>query len=509
MNRNEKVLAGLFIGLKLLLPFLLSDGAFGLHRDEYLYYEQGRHLDWGFLENPPLLGILAAISRALGGSLLVIRMWPALLGAATLVLLFRLVKGFGGGLYAIGLAGIAYLLSVYLRIHILFQPTILEIFFWTAACCCLQQYLLSGQRRDLYGLALLLALSWWSKYSVLFFIVALFGALLLTKQRRLLLQRDFWLAASLGAVLVLPNILWQWQHHWPLAQHMSELRQTQLKYLSKTGFLSEQLKMFVPGVLLLFGGLYALLRDERFRVLGVLYIGVILLLLLGSAKGYYSVGIYPLLLAAGAAWLERVVRPVVLRAALPLLMIVAGFPMPFLLLPVQPPAAMAQFNKRWELADKGVLKWEDQKSHLLQQDYADMIGWEEVARKTNNYFDALPASMRDSTVVYARNYGYAGSLLYFAHDSTFSRRVICDNGSFLLWIPDRLRYRHLLFVGESAPRPGDEVFDHFQTVRRIDSCTNPLSRQYGTQILFFENADTAAFPLAERGLRRMKAAFGE
>ncbi|RYY62179.1 MAG: glycosyl transferase, partial [Chitinophagaceae bacterium] len=139
MNRNEKWLAGALIAIKLLLPFLLSSNAFGLHRDEYLYFEQGRHLDWGFLENPPLLGLLARISAALGGSLFVIRLWPALFGAATLWLLFRLVKGFGGGFYALLVAGIGYLLSVFLRIHILFQPTIIDVFFWTAACLYLQR----------------------------------------------------------------------------------------------------------------------------------------------------------------------------------------------------------------------------------------------------------------------------------------------------------------------------------------------------------------------------------
>ncbi|RYD89500.1 MAG: hypothetical protein EOP50_17440, partial [Sphingobacteriales bacterium] len=398
--------------------------------------------------------------------------------------------------------------SVFLRTHILFQPTILEVFFWTLACVLLQRYLLKQQQRDLYLLSATLALAWWSKYSVLFFIAALFLALLATKERRLLKERAFWLAVGLGFVLVLPNVLWQYMHHWPLAQHMEELRATQLKYISKAGFLSEQLKMFVPAVPLLFGGLYGLLRNERFRALGYLYIGVIVLLLLGSAKGYYSLGIYPMLLAAGAAWMERNLRPVVLRVTLPVVMILAATPMPFLLLPVQAPAEMARFNQRWDLAGKGILKWEDQQNHPLQQDFADMLGWDELAQKAYAYYDALPSPLRDSTLIYARNYGYAGSLIYHVKDTSFTRHVISDNGTFLLWIPDRLRYRHLLFVGESAPERGDEVFDHFAEVIRVDSCTNPYSRQYGSPILFFKDADTTAFRLAERGLRAEKAKFG-
>ncbi|RYY83585.1 MAG: glycosyltransferase family 39 protein [Chitinophagaceae bacterium] len=508
MNRNEKLLTGFFLLLKLLLPFFLINSAFGLHRDEYLYYEQGDHLDWGFLENPSLLGVLAKVSRLLGGSLFVIRFWPALLGAATLWLAFRIVKGFGGGIYALLLAGTGYFLSVFLRIHILFQPTVLEVFFWTTACFFLQRYLLKQNRSDLYALALTLALSWWSKYSVLFFVAALFLSLLLTPQRRLFLKRDFWLAAGIGLVLIVPNLLWQWRHNWPLAHHMAELRDTQLKYLSRSDFLKEQLLMFLPAAILNITGLIALLRQERFRVLGLLYLFIIGLLLLGSAKGYYSVGIYPMLIAAGAAWMERVLKTVVLRVALPLAMIVIGIPLPFLMWPLQAPAEMARFNERWELADKGVLKWEDQQNHPLQQDFADMLGWDELARKAYDYYDALPSPLRDSTLVYARNYGYAGSLIYHNKDTSFRNHVISDNGTFLLWIPDTLRYRHLLFVGESAPGPGDEVFEHFETISRVDSCTNKYSRQYGSVILFFQNADTAAFRLADRGLRAMKAEFG-
>lgn len=507
MNRNEKLLAFFFIALKLALPFFLLDPSFGLHRDEYLYYEQGRHMDWGFLENPPLLGVLAAISRLLGGGFFAIRMWPAFAGAATIWLLFKMVKGFGGGLYALLLAGIGFGLSVYLRIHILFQPTFLEIFFWTAACFFLQRYLLQGQRRHLAAVALMLALGWWSKYSVLFFGAALFGALLLTPHRKLLLRRDLWMAVGLGAVLVLPNIFWQWRHNWPLAHHMAELRETQLKYISRGNFLKEQLAMFIPATLLTFGGLYALLRGGRFRLLGWLYIGIIALLLLGSAKGYYSVGIYPMLLAAGAAWLERSLRSVVLRTTLAVVMVVAGIPMPFLMWPMHAPAQMAAFNQRWDLAGKGALKWEDQQNHLLQQDFADMLGWDELAQKTGTFYQSLPKSVRDSTLIYGRNYGYAGSLIYHSADTAFRNRVISDNGTFLLWIPDSLPYRHLLFVGESAPEPGDEVFEHFRSIRRVDACINPYSRQYGSVILFFEQADTAAFRIAARDIRSQKNEF--
>jgi hypothetical protein len=508
MNRNEKLLWVFLILLKLLVPLLIPAGSFELHRDEYLYYAQGQHLAGGFLENPPFIGVLAWLSSLFGGGTFWIRFWPDLFGAATLWYALRLAKGFGGGLYAQLMAGIGFLLSAFLRIHLLFQPNFLDIFFWTAASFYVQRYLLFQKRRDLFVIAITLALGWWSKNSVLFYGAALFIALLLSAQRRWLLRRDLWLAAGLGLLLVLPNVLWQYRHNWPLAQHMAELRETQLRHLSKTDFLREQFLMFVPSFIFCMGGLCWLLRSGRFRIFGWLYLGVIILLLLGSGKGYYALGIYPMLLAAGGTWLEQILRRTVfLRVAVAAVVILLGAPMIFLLLPLQAPEEMAAFNRRWDFQKLGILRWEDLHDHPLQQDFADMLGWKELAKKTYDFYDALPAPIQDSTVIYARNYGFAGSLLYYVKDAGFRRKLICDNGSFLLWIPGKLPYRHLLFVGEEAPPKGDAVFEHFETIQPVDSCTNRLSRQSGSQVIFFQNADTAAFRMAERGLREMKARF--
>jgi len=85
--------------------------------------------------------------------------------------------------------------------------------------------------------------------------------------------------------------------------------------------------------------------------------------------------------------------------------------------------------------------------------------------------------------------------------------VISDNGTFLLWIPKTLNYQNLLFVGSHMPGKDDEVFQHFKTVRVMDSITNPLSRQYGDKIILFEQADSVAFNLANMGLEEMKKQF--
>ena len=64
---KEKILLRSMVLLKLALPFILVHSAYELHRDEFLYLEQSRHLSLGYLENPPMIALLAFISNIFGG----------------------------------------------------------------------------------------------------------------------------------------------------------------------------------------------------------------------------------------------------------------------------------------------------------------------------------------------------------------------------------------------------------------------------------------------------------
>jgi hypothetical protein len=175
-----------------------------------------------------------------------------------------------------------------------------------------------------------------------------------------------------------------------------------------------------------------------------------------------------------------------------------------MLLPIWKPEKLAAFYEKIGIEHK----WEDQKNHPLPQDFADMLGWRELTEKAEKIFKTgLPVAVRDSTIIYCRNYGQAGSLKFYGVSSDFKDRVISDNGSFLLWIPDSLRFRHLLFIGSRMPDKDDEVFQHFESYIVMDSVSNPLSRQFGNKIILFENADEQANKLASEGLIEMKKKF--
>jgi 4-amino-4-deoxy-L-arabinose transferase-like glycosyltransferase len=506
MRNNSNAILFTLAALKFALPFLLQHGAYELHRDEYLYYAQGQHLDFGFLENPPLIGLLGYISSMFGGSPFWIKFWPALFGAATLLITARMAKELGGGAFAQTVAALSILFSAYLRIHFLFQPNFLEIFFWTLAAYYLIRYINTGQNKSIYFFSLALSLGWWSKYSVLFFAAAFFIALLLSPQRKMLAAKHFWLAVVLGVIAILPNIIWQYAHNWPLAHHMAELRETQLQYNNKSDFLKEQVLMLFPVLFVWLGGLFWLLRQPRCRIIAFIYLGVILLLMLGSGKGYYALGAYPMLLAAGGVWIERmgVLKSWVRYAAVGVILLLAT-PFVPLLLPMQPPHQMAKSNKAWGIEKLGLLKWEDQQNHLLQQDFADMLGWKELTQKAEAVFNSLPTFSKPHTWIICGSYGHAGALQYYAQQANFKKRVITGNGSFLLWMPQPLQFENIIFIDNEPPE--NLLFQHFEKASVMDSVTNPFSRQYGDKIMLYQHAQPEAIRIANESVKKMKATF--
>ena len=132
---------------------------------------------------------------------------------------------------------------------------------------------------------------------------------------------------------------------------------------------------------------------------------------------------------------------------------------------------------------------------------------ERIDRKIRKVFNSLPDSVKNNSIIYCRNYGQAGSLKFYSKDKNFKTKVISDNGSFLLWIPEHLIMKNLLFIGRQMPDKDDEVFQHFEKVTVIDSVTNPYSRQLGNKIIFFERIDSTGLRLAIDGLKEEKKRF--
>src|SRR5438034_11688980 len=161
-NRNystDSVLIAVF-SMAALLVHLLTNGRYGYFRDELYYIACGRHLAFGYVDQPPLSILLLRVSRLLlGDSLFAIRLLPALAGAAIVALTGIIAREIGGRVWAVALACAATLSALfYLAVGNFFSMNAFEPLFWMGAVYLLVRIINGGSPTLWLWLGVLLGL---------------------------------------------------------------------------------------------------------------------------------------------------------------------------------------------------------------------------------------------------------------------------------------------------------------------------------------------------------------
>lgn len=415
LKKDYIILASLVV-LKFVLHYLLIGSMYDLHRDEYLHLDQAHHLAWGFQSVPPLTSWISCIIFWLGGSVFWVKFFPGLFGALTMVVVWEAIQELGGDLYAKVLGATCVLFSVILRINLLYQPNSLDILCWTGFYFLLIRYIKSGNPRWIYACAVVFALGFLNKYNIVFLAAGLLPAILLTPQRSIFLNRYVYLAALIALVIVAPNLIWQYRNNFPVIVHLKELSDRQLVNVDRIGFIKSQVLFFIGSIVVISAALYALRSHRPFRsyrlfIWSLLFtLGIFLFL---RAKDYYAIGIYPIYLAFGSVYISNILqggwrkylRGVVV--ALPLLLFIPISSIAFL---DKSPEYIIEHEERFRRI--GLLRWEDGKEHTLPQDYADMLGWKELAQTVDKVYHTLGDSAH--VLILCDNYGEAGAINYYS-----------------------------------------------------------------------------------------------
>lgn len=512
MNIRTNRILYLLALIKFILPFFLQHPIYEPHRDEMLYLAEGNHMAWGYMEVPPLLSVFAWLTNLFGGGMFWMKCWPSLFGALNYLVVGKIILSLGGKSFAVFMAFISFILSGYLRVHFLFQPNFLEIFFWTCMSYSLIRYVQTYENWWLYLFGLSAGLGMMSKYSVSFFILSLLGGLLLTRQRKIFTNRHFYLAGLLAIFLFLPNLIWQGIHHFPVIHHMQELEETQLQYISPASFLADQLIILFPSTFIWLVGLWMVsfsVKGREYRFLAWAYLLVIVLLLLGKGKNYYALGVYPCLLGFGSWQLEKFTeqRFKLLRWTLVILPLLLAYYLIPVALPVARPEKLAAFYERIHIKKIGVLKWEDLEDHPLPQDFSDMLGWEEMAKKMSAAYQTLDSNEKKHTVLFCDNYGMAGAVNYYGKKYGLPA-AYSDNASFLYWLPDKPITNLVLLTDDQKEMEHAFVKD-FSSAVLYDSITNPYARERGDLILILKGANEQFNKMFREKIVKKKAEWND
>jgi Dolichyl-phosphate-mannose-protein mannosyltransferase len=377
-------------GLLVVIELAFASG-YGYHRDELYFREAGRHLAWGFVDQPPLTPLLGRLSTLVfGDTLRGLRVVPALLLGAIVVVGALVARELGGDRRAqvFSAAAIAGSGGILFLGHQLTTPLV-DVLAWLVIVLLVLRLLHTGDHRWWLAVGLAAGIGLENKHLVLLLLVGLLAGLVAA--RRIDLLRSWWLVGGVGlaVVLWLPNLLWQADHGWPqieLGQHIAE----------EEG--GENRATALPLQLLLLSPFYAvwlvrgwrwLWADRDGRVLAVAYLVVLGLILISGGKGYYAVGLLVVLLVAGIVATGERLRGlhVGLIAASAAIGAVVAFPV----LPIE--------------------TYADSPLGEVNDDVLEMWGWEDpFLTDVSTAVGTVAPEDRDRIVIITANYGEAGAI---------------------------------------------------------------------------------------------------
>jgi hypothetical protein len=402
-----------------LVVHLAANPHYGFFRDELYFIICGFHPAWGYVDQPPVVPLLAAGSQLFGHSLFALRAIPAIFAAGGAYVTVLLVYELGGGIFAAALATLAYLAApVLLSFGTKVGPDMVGLWLWPLIALYVLRIVNGADPRWWIAAGIALGIATESKYSAIFFAVALIIGVLLTAQRRVLASRWFAAGAVAAAIVVLPNAAWQAVHGFPMWELLRNGANGKNVVASPPLFIVQQLlltNIFTAPIWIV--GLIWLIVRPPARFLGYAYVLLIAMMVALHAKHYYPADVYPIVMAAGGVaiegWTQRLAP---LRAAIALATLAAGILFAPFSLPVLSETSMISYAAAVGRAlhiSHAALATERHRTSALPEDWADMHGWPELVATVARVYDSLSPEQRAQAAIVTSNYGEAAAIDFF------------------------------------------------------------------------------------------------
>ena len=485
----------LVLGLACLVIHLIFNGGYGIFRDELYFIVCGDRLAWGYVDQPPLIPLLASWSHALFGNFLVgFRLVPALALSATVALSAEFARTLGGGRFAQWLAGLCVLCSpAFLGMGLLFTTDTFQPLTWLACGWFLVRLAQTGEERWWIPFGVVVGVSLLSKYAMAFYVVALGIGLLATPARRSLLRPWLYVGALIGAILVLPNVLWQQAHGWPFLELGKAAVNGKNVALSPAAFFEQQLLVMGPlAAPVWIAGLWACSRRPQlavYRAFPIAYAVLFVFFVIMHGKAYYLTPIYPTLLGIGAVAVERWLQnPRWRRAALGAVAVSGAIAAP-MAIPILPERAFIAYSTMLGLAPSATAA-EHQKLGLLPQHFADQHGWPEMAAQVAAVYNALPPADRAKAIFLGLDYGQAAAIDIFGRPLGLPP-AISGHNNYFLWGPQGHDGSVLIVLG---PYCGG-LLPAYGRVEIVGEINNPYAMPYETGPIYVLRDSKAPFSI--------------
>lgn len=450
-------------------------GRYDLFRDELYFIVCGRHPAFGYVDQPPVVPLLAAGLYGLGHSLFLVRLPLALAAGALALLAVRFARLLGGGgVAAAGAALSVTLAPMLMGLGATLNTTALDPLAWTAIAYCLVKALKTGDRSALWVFGAIAGISFEIKYALVYWGVSLAIGLVLTPERRLLARRDFWLAVALAAIIGAPSIVWQALHGFPFLELAAAARAKNVETAPLAFMLNQLLVMsplLAPVWLAGVAGPFLIEKLRPIRFLALAFIACWAMVMITHGKDYYLAAAYPVVFISGAVALEHWVTGKAGRTALAAWAATAAAFSAWispLTLPILSPSALTAYVQ--SLPMKPQQQEKSFKGTLLPQVFADQLGWRDFTAQVGGAWARIPAAERARTSIKVDNYGEAGALDVYGQALGLPPALTGHN-QYYLWGPRGQNPENLLVV-QNHP---EDLTPYCRTTTILGTTSSPFA----------------------------------
>lgn len=443
----------LYIAIFKLVLHLLVANKYGYMQDELYYIACSEHLDWGYVDHPPLIAFITKCVRvSIGDSLFSLRLLPAIAGAALVYMTGAMARTLGGGRFAQALAALGVVaVPMYLTAHYLLSMNSFEPLFWTGLAYLVLLAVKQDSPRLLIWAGVVVGFGLLNKYSMAVFTLALCIGLLFTEHRRTLISKWFWLGIAVAFVIFLPNLIWLIHYNFPFLQWQSHVKHSgDLIHKSTWEFILDQLfltgsasPVWLAGVIYFF----FFSKGKPYRFLGFAYAITTAFFLATHGKAYYLAPIYAIVLAGGAVAIEEITtgggwerfRPITMIAIFAGAAVLAP-----MYLPILPIESLLRYQDK--IGMHPPLQETYQLGSPLSPGLALQFGWPELVDEVGKVYAELPTEQRSHATIYAGTYAHASAIDFFGKKYGLPKAISGHLGYFL-WGPGKNTSDVIIFAG--------------------------------------------------------------
>jgi hypothetical protein len=488
---NEKIPKNLLtiifsIALLNLAVYLVTQAffAYGIFRDELYYLACANRPDIGYVDHPPLsIWILALWKSLFGDSTFGIRIVPAIITSVIVFIIGLFTVRLGGNKVAVIISTVAVMLSpIFLGMNTIYSMNTFDFLFWIASAYIFLRIVQTGNSKLWLLLGVVIGLGLLNKTSMLWLCAGIFVGIVFTPLRKELKTKYPYIAAVSALIIFSPYIIWNITHDFAHLEFMRNAASRKYDGLTPASFILDQILILNPlSILIWLPGIFFYFinkEGKQFRAVGFVWLTTFIILFInGHSKGEYIAAAYQILFTGGAVLIEKlsynkswlkyaVVIPIVVSG-----MLIAPFARPLL-----------QVEKFLEYQNAIGLKPPSNEGHEteLPQFYADMFGWEELAKIVSKAYLSLPEEEREKTIVYCSNYGKAGALEYYSRKYPLPK-VICPHNSYWYWWPDDKKYATVIIIGGE----NEEHLEALEEVYETDFHQTKYAMPYENNLTIF------------------------